>query len=720
MQVNKSYHLKINIPKLPIIIFLLIGSSVVGLFPGVALCSDITIAWDANNESNLVGYFLYYGTISRNYTAIIDVGNKLQQTVTDLQDGTTYYFAVTAYNQDNYESDYSEELVHTVGVTNISPSTPAVPNSPNSGYVDTDYTFSTSGSDPDGDSIEYRFDWGDGVISNWAASSQSHAWSSPGTYCIKAQVQDIHGATSDWSGCHNITISIKTYIITATADVHGSISPSGSISVEQGSEKTFNIYPDQNYQILNLVVDGSSLGMMTSYSFKNVDRNHTISASFYYVAPDSILDSDGDGVPDDQDAFPLDPTETIDTDGDGLGNNVDPDDDNDGISDTWEISNGSDPLKADASSDLNGDGVSNLDQYLSERNSIQTDANFSPDAPVLISPADYDLVSLSPTLQVDEFYDPDVGDVHAETEWQIIWILKNNSKSVFEFRSSTALTSLNVPSLILDAKKDYSWRVRFYDNHGQASEWSQYGYFTTLANNSDLDENGVPDDQQVDPDVDLDGNGISDTDELNIKTVRVKGKKDKLIGLGTADGPKAVNIISIQSSDTSDQQLYPEMTAPPGTIPFGLVDFKVLVENPGDQIELTVYFSEEAPPGSVWYKYDSVKDTWNDFSDYAILSPNRLSLTLYLQDGGEGDADGVANGLIVDPSGLVSPSSLDASALKNDSSGSSACFINSMREISGKEFQFKTYWVVIECLFLIFAGIACIRQSTKNRISIFF
>ena len=67
-----------------------------------------------------------------------------------------------------------------------------------------------------------------------------------------------------------------------------------------------------------------------------------------------------------------------------------------------------------------------------------------------------------------------------------------------------------------------------------------------------------------------------------------------------------------------------------------------------------------------------------------------MSLTLYLQDGGPGDADGVANSVIVDPSGLVSPSSLDTSAPENDSSGSSGsgssgCFINSLREISGKE-----------------------------------
>ena len=51
---------------------------------------------------------------------------------------------------------------------------------------------------------------------------------------------------------------------------------------------------------------------------------------------------------DDQDAFPNDPNEWEDNDGDGIGNNADTDDDNDGMPDNWESQYGLNPLLNDA------------------------------------------------------------------------------------------------------------------------------------------------------------------------------------------------------------------------------------------------------------------------------------------------------------------------------------------------------------------------------------
>ena len=81
-------------------------------------------------------------------------------------------------------------------------------------------------------------------------------------------------------------------------------------------------------------------------------------------AGSGIPDYDGDGVSDDQDAFPGDPSESVDTDSDGIGNNADPDDDNDGMPDTWEAANGTDPLVKDADMDNDGDGFTNGAEYV--------------------------------------------------------------------------------------------------------------------------------------------------------------------------------------------------------------------------------------------------------------------------------------------------------------------------------------------------------------------
>lgn len=102
------------------------------------------------------------------------------------------------------------------------------------------------------------------------------------------------------------------------------------------------------------------------------------------------LDSDSDGVEDIYDAFPNDPNEQYDTDGDGIGNNADTDDDNDGMPDTFEQRYGLNPLdNNDANEDPDSDGFSNLEEYLA--GSSPVNARSTPDNPqVVIIPFDYD------------------------------------------------------------------------------------------------------------------------------------------------------------------------------------------------------------------------------------------------------------------------------------------------------------------------------------------
>ena len=76
----------------------------------VAAVPYITLEWDASSGTDVAGYKIYYGTVSRNYDTVLDVGDYTSVSIADLEDNETYYFAVTAYNADGEESDYSDEV----------------------------------------------------------------------------------------------------------------------------------------------------------------------------------------------------------------------------------------------------------------------------------------------------------------------------------------------------------------------------------------------------------------------------------------------------------------------------------------------------------------------------------------------------------------------------------------------------------------------------------
>ena len=84
----------------------------------------------------------------------------------------------------------------------------------------------------------------------------------------------------------------KQYTITATAGSGGTISPSGKISVAEGSAPTFRITPSTGYKISSVKVDGVEQGAITSYSFQNVSANHAITAAFQLISNNSGWDSD--------------------------------------------------------------------------------------------------------------------------------------------------------------------------------------------------------------------------------------------------------------------------------------------------------------------------------------------------------------------------------------------------------------------------------------------
>ncbi len=121
----------------------------------------------------------------------------------------TYVVKVRARDAHGLWTDWSSGYTVTV-IENHPPNTPNVPAGPNRLLTGRTVRYFTSTTDPDGDRVAYLFDWdaaGSHDYSSWTAlmnsgfyyGRMSHAWSSSGTYVVKVQARDAHGALSDWS-----------------------------------------------------------------------------------------------------------------------------------------------------------------------------------------------------------------------------------------------------------------------------------------------------------------------------------------------------------------------------------------------------------------------------------------------------------------------------------------------------------------------------------------
>lgn len=80
--------------------------------------------------------------------------------------------------------------------------------------------------------------------------------------------------------------------ITAKASEGGSISPSGSVSVDRGKDQTFRITARDGYRITEVLVDGRSYGPIESHVFRNVEEDHTIEAIFTAVSAPGYINCD--------------------------------------------------------------------------------------------------------------------------------------------------------------------------------------------------------------------------------------------------------------------------------------------------------------------------------------------------------------------------------------------------------------------------------------------
>jgi hypothetical protein len=133
---------------------------------------------------------------------------------------------------------------------------PTTISGPSTGTVGTSYSFTASGSTSSlAHAVEYQFDWGDGSMSGWSSSSQSHAWATANAYNIKAKARCVPDhVESGWSSVHPITISNTpppsyTLVVSVNPAKYGlvTLSPPGG-SYSAGTQVTITAKPANAYR----------------------------------------------------------------------------------------------------------------------------------------------------------------------------------------------------------------------------------------------------------------------------------------------------------------------------------------------------------------------------------------------------------------------------------------------------------------------------------------
>ncbi len=598
--------------------FILILSSLFFCFQTFSYAADVTLGWDANTEPDLAGYKLYYkaGSCCAPYDGMhptdpaldspIDVGNVTQYTITGLSDTETYFFVVAAYDSDDNESGYSNEVTYipsTLILTSLSISGDDSLNENNSASYTATATFS------DGSTLIVTDN------ADWSDDSDYSSINSSGVL-----------TTSEVSSDETVTIQASfTY---------------GEVTETTTKVMTIVDVPESNLPPSTLILTSLFISGDDSLN-ENNSASYTATATFSDGS--TLMVTDNADWSDDSDYSSINSS---------------------GVLTTSEVS--SDETVTIQASFTYGEVTETTTKVVTIVD--VPESNLPPSRPIIVYPYDGQLeCKTSPDITTEPFSDPD-GDSHSQSQWQISE-QSDFSTLTLDATSNRHLTTVTVPHMVLKSDQTYYVRVRFYDVYFNASNWSDPVGFTTGFIFDDLNSNGIPDAWEVDDTVDLNLDGIPDNYQPEIIKCVQAVDGSSYIGVERISN----SISEIEALEVIDPATISNFANKPADLIFGLFSSRLRLNQAGATATVRIYFSGGISQGDIFYKYDSING-WYDYSEHTTFNDNGQSVTLELQDGGYGDSDGLANGIIVDPGGIASGSTVDGASV-GDTGAGGGCFI---------------------------------------------
>lgn len=227
-----------------------------------------------------------------NWTSFVDSGSVAGEYHSWSSKGA-YEVKAKAKDINDAESGWSE--THTI-VINNPPSIPSAPSGPDSGTPGTSCDFTATTTDPDGDQVCYKFDWGDSSESDWtsfvdsgASANASHSWANDGTYQVKTKAKDTNDVESGWSKTHQIVISRPDLTITSISPDAASVDQQVEIIITVTNEGSQDVtqdffvdvyydpssppdkgqYGDERQQITETVQAGESIEVIFTHTFNS-------------------------------------------------------------------------------------------------------------------------------------------------------------------------------------------------------------------------------------------------------------------------------------------------------------------------------------------------------------------------------------------------------------------------------------------------------------------
>jgi len=477
---------------------------------------------------------------------------------------------------------------------------------------------------------------------------------------------------------HNISVTFKVipvavyYTITASAGTNGSISPSGPVQVYAGASQTFTITPAANYSVGDVVVDGKSVGAVTSYPFTGVSANHTIVATFVsgvkpqytikaaagangtITPPGDVNVSEGDSK-----SFTMTPATgykvaEVAVDGKSVGAVT-----------TYTFTN------VTAAHVINVT-FAELPKY-TVKAAAGANGTITPSGDVTVYEGASRTFAINPSLGYEvEAVKVDGQSVGAVTTYTFLSVTANHEISVTFKETIVSQYTITVSAgangaITPDGKPTGEVVVK----QGESQTFTMVPY-------KDADMF-----YEVEA-VTVDGESKGAVTTYTFKNVTGNHKIHVTFAgpflkykEGTTDEVKigikiGTNVKSLKSFKKFDPA-GASATGKPDQLLMGLIAFVLeLTDASKKTAEVVITFTKAAPASAKWFFYNESTKVWSEYAD-ATFSPDRLFVTLKLTDGGAGDTDKVA-GTITDPSGYGVPKAV---VTESHDPGDDNCFISS-------------------------------------------